>query len=70
MNGRASAKGKILTFRESTFLRARKLSLAGQKLRINIDGEIVTFDRADIEVQHHSLLVHRPPSDSIPDPSL
>ena len=54
-------KGKILTFKETSFLRVKKLSLAGQGLRINIDGEIISADRADIEVQPHSLLVHRPP---------
>ena len=53
-------KGKILTFKETSFLRVKKLSLAGQGLRINIDGEIISADLADIEVQPHSLLVHRP----------
>ena len=55
-------KGKILTFRETSFLRVKKLSLAGQGLRINIDGEIITADRADIEVQTRSLLICRPAS--------
>ena len=53
-------KGKILTFKETTSLRVKKLSVAGQGLRINIDGEIITADRADIEVLPGSLLVRRP----------
>ena len=55
-------KGKVLTFRETQFLRARKLSLRGEGLRINIDGEIISADWADIEVQPKSLLVYRPAS--------
>lgn len=53
-------KGKILTFKETPSLRVKKLSVAGQGLRINIDGEIITADRADIEVLPGSLLVRRP----------
>ena len=53
-------KGKILTFKETSSLRVKKLSVAGQGLRINIDGEIITADRADIEVLPGSLLVRRP----------
>lgn len=53
-------KGKILSFKESTFLRARKLIIAGKGLRINTDGEIIPMDRAEIEIRPGSLLVHRP----------
>ena len=53
-------KGKILSFPETTFVRARKLVIEGKGLRINIDGEILPMDRAEIEIDPASLLIHRP----------
>ena len=53
-------KGKIQTFPETVHHYARKLHLEGKALRINIDGEIITMDQADIEIAPSSLLVYRP----------
>ena len=53
-------KGKILSFPETTFVRARKLVIEGKGLRVNIDGEILPMDRAEIEIDPASLLIHRP----------
>ena len=53
-------KGSILSFKESSFSRVRKLTLTGRDLRINIDGEILAMNRAEIEVQPGTLLVCRP----------
>ena len=53
-------KGKIESFPESTHYYARKLHVEGASLRINIDGEIVSLNQADIEILPSSLLVYRP----------
>ncbi len=53
-------KGKIETFPETVHRYARKVHLEGSKIRINIDGEIVSMNQADIEVMPSSLLVFRP----------
>ena len=53
-------KGKIQTFPETVHCYARKVHLWGRGLRINIDGEILTMDEADIEIKPASLLVCRP----------
>ncbi|MBQ8081136.1 MAG: diacylglycerol kinase family lipid kinase [Clostridia bacterium] len=53
-------QGKILSFKETTFTRIRSLLIEGKGLRINIDGEIIPLDRAEITVRPGALLVHRP----------
>ena len=53
-------QGKIESFPETTHRYAQKLHVEGTGLRINIDGEIVTMDQADIMIQPSSLLVYRP----------
>ena len=53
-------KGKIQTFPETVHHYALKLHLESKALRINIDGEIITMDQADIEIAPSSLLVYRP----------
>ncbi|MBQ4435483.1 MAG: diacylglycerol kinase family lipid kinase [Clostridia bacterium] len=53
-------KGKIQTFPETSHQYAKKLHIEGTGLRINIDGEIVSMDSADIQVNPASLLVYRP----------
>ena len=52
-------KGKIQTFRETVHRHATKLHIEGKGLRINIDGEIVMMDQADIQIKPASLLVYR-----------
>ena len=52
--------GRIQTFPETVHHYARRLHLEGNALRINIDGEIITMDQADIEIIPSSLLVYRP----------
>lgn len=53
-------KGKIESFPETTHQLARKVSLKALGIRVNIDGEIITMDHADIEVVPSSLLIYRP----------
>ena len=53
-------KGKIETFPETVHQRAQRITLEGKRLRVNMDGEIITLDRADIEINPASLLVYRP----------
>ena len=53
-------QGKIESFPETTHQLARKVSLKAPSIRVNIDGEIITMDHADIEVVPSSLLIYRP----------
>ena len=53
-------KGSIQTFPETAHCYARKVHIRGNQLRINVDGEIITMDEAEIEIKPSSLLVCRP----------
>lgn len=53
-------KGKVLTFPETEFVRAKALTLSGKGMRLNIDGEICPIERADISIMPGKLLVLRP----------
>ncbi len=52
-------KGKILTFPETTFVRASSVVFSAPNMRVNIDGEIVTEARAAARVLPGALWVHR-----------
>ena len=56
----ALLKGRILSFPETSFTRVKKLVLEKPGLRVNVDGEILTMDRAEMEILPGSLLVYRP----------
>lgn len=51
--------GKVLTFKETSYLRARKVSVSAPGMRVNIDGEIVSMDKAEIELIHSGLRIFR-----------
>ena len=53
-------KGKIQSFPETSHRYAQKLHVEGSGLRINIDGEIISMDSADIQINPLSLLVFKP----------
>ncbi len=53
-------KGKIESFPETKHQRVKSLHLESDHIRINIDGEIVTMDHADITIKPSSLLLYRP----------
>lgn len=53
-------KGKVLSFAETQFIRAKHLILSGKNMRLNIDGEVCPMDRADISILPGALLVRRP----------
>lgn len=53
-------QGKIQTFPETIHSYARKVHVWSRGLRVNIDGEILTMDEAEIEIKPASLLVCRP----------
>ena len=53
-------KGKIEDFKETVHQRVKSLRLESKNVRINIDGEIITLDHADISIKPASLLVFRP----------
>lgn len=52
-------QGKILTFPETTFVRASSVTFSAPDMRVNIDGEIVTEARAAARVLPGALWVHR-----------
>ena len=53
-------KGRILSFPETEFIRAKALTISGKGMRLNIDGEICPIERADISIMPGKLLVLRP----------
>lgn len=52
-------KGKILTFPETKFHRAKSVAFSAPNMRINIDGEIITAGHADVRIMPGALLIHR-----------
>ncbi len=53
-------KGKVLSFPETEFARIRKLTIRGEGLVINIDGEMIPMDAAGIEALPGALMLCRP----------
>ena len=53
-------KGRILSFPETKHVYAKSIHVWGKGLRVNVDGEIITLDEAEIRINPASLLVHRP----------
>lgn len=52
-------RGKILTFPETEFHRVKCLSFSAPKMRLNIDGEVITTQRADVRILPGALQIHR-----------
>ena len=52
-------QGKILSFPETRFVRAKKLSFSSPGMRLNVDGEIVSADTARVEILPGALKIHR-----------
>ena len=52
-------QGKILTFPETTFVRASSVAFSAPDMRVNIDGEIVTEAHATAKILPGALWVHR-----------
>lgn len=52
-------KGKILSFPETKFYRARSVSFSIPHMRLDIDGEIIAAEKADVRLCPGALLVHR-----------
>jgi YegS/Rv2252/BmrU family lipid kinase len=50
--------GKIDRFRITTHKRCRSMSIASSGMRLNVDGEIITLDRADFEVLPGKLMLY------------
>lgn len=55
--------GRDLTFRITTHRRVRSVTFEGEKLRVNIDGEIRTMDGAEFRIRPGSLRLIRPPAE-------
>ncbi len=53
-------KGKIEEFPETTHRYIQRLHIWGDRLRVNIDGEILTLDEAEISIRPASLMLYRP----------
>ena len=54
--------GRDLNFRITTHRRVRSVTFEGEKLRVNIDGEIRTMDGAEFRIRPGSLRLIRPPA--------
>jgi len=52
-------KGKILSFPETKFCRARSVSFSIPHMRLDIDGEVIEAEKADVCVRPGALLIHR-----------
>ncbi len=52
-------RGKILTFPETRFLRAQKLTFSSPGMRLNVDGEIISADTAQARILPSAMLIHR-----------
>lgn len=55
--------GRDLTFRITTHRRVRSVTFEGEKLRVNIDGEIRTMDGAEFRIRPGTLRLIRPPAE-------
>ena len=53
-------KGKILTFKETEWTRVKRLSFQGEHMSVNVDGEILPMDKAEISILPDALYVCRP----------
>lgn len=52
-------RGKILSFPETHFVRASSLSFSSPGMRLNVDGEMITADTAQVEILPGALKIHR-----------
>ncbi|MBQ2945425.1 MAG: diacylglycerol kinase family lipid kinase [Clostridia bacterium] len=52
------AGGKVLTFKETTALKAKKVTVESKGMRFNIDGEIIQTDVAELELVTDRLKMH------------
>ena len=53
-------RGRILGFPETVYERARTVSFSSPGMFVNVDGEILPMDKAEVSVLPGALLVHRP----------
>ncbi|NLB42462.1 MAG: hypothetical protein GX815_09430, partial [Clostridiales bacterium] len=54
-------RGKILTFKDTTSYTGKKISITSpNKMRLNIDGEILPFDKAEFEIIEGRLRIFSP----------
>ncbi len=53
-------KGKILTFKETEWTRVKRLTFQGEHMSVNVDGEILPMDKAEISILPNALYVCRP----------
>lgn len=52
-------RGKILSFPETRFQRARSITFSVPNMRIDVDGEIIPAKQADVRILPGALLIHR-----------
>jgi len=52
-------RGKILTFPETKFCRARSVSFSSEGMRLNIDGEVMNAQQAETKILPGALMIHR-----------
>ena len=52
-------RGKILNFPETHFVRAQKITFSAPDMRLNVDGEIVSAEKAEAQILPGALKIHR-----------
>lgn len=52
-------RGNILKFPETHFSQATKITFSAPDMRLNVDGEIITAEKAEAEILPGALLIHR-----------
>ena len=52
-------KGKILSFPETRYFRARSVTFSTPRMRLNVDGEIINEKAAQVRILPGALLIHR-----------
>lgn len=52
-------KGNILRFPETHFVQAKKICFSAPNMRLNVDGEIVSAEKAEAQILPGALKIHR-----------
>ncbi len=56
-------RGKILSFPETFSLRAKSVVFSAPDMFVNVDGEIIEMEKAEVSILPGALRIHRPPGD-------
>ena len=52
-------KGKVCSFKETVSLSGKKITFSCPEMRVNVDGEIIPMDKAEIELIPDAIRIYR-----------